>query len=326
MTGDVLLQLGILTLGLVLLWGGAELLVRFSVHAAASLGISPMIIGLTVVSVGTSLPELFVSSTAAFQDESGIAIGNILGSNIANLGLILGIAALIRAMPVRRSWVTREVPFMMIVTLLFAAFALTGLQVDRIEGVVLLVIFAAFLVYLVRHSLREMAEFREVQELAQAAPPRGRMPFYLLMIVLGIAILSVGANQTVTAAVRLAAMLNVTNTVVGLTVIALGTSLPELATTIISAVRREEELAIGNIVGSNIANLALIGGVTALVRPMTMSEAILFPEMAMVVFITLLAWPFMRTDWRLIRGEGLALLAVYLLFIFLSASNATFHF
>ena len=319
MAEHLLIQLALLAVGLYLLWGGAELLVKYSVQVASSFGISPLIIGLTVVSIGTSLPELFVSTVAAIENEIGISIGNILGSNIANLGLILGLGALIYPLPVQKTWLRREVPFMILVTLVFVGCAITGFQIGWAEGVLLLLLFALFVSYILRYSLREMAEFEELQKAHSDAKSQSPRVVHWLLIAVGIAILVGGSKLTVFAAVRLAEKLDVNNTIIGLTLIALGTSLPELATTLVSAAKKEVDLAIGNIIGSNIFNLVLVGGITAFIRPVEVDHTMLFLEIPILVFITLIVWPIMRTDWRIIRGEGFSLLLVYILFITFSA-------
>ena len=318
MAEHLLIQLALLAVGLYLLWGGAELLVKYSVQVASSFGISPLIIGLTVVSIGTSLPELFVSTVAAIENEIGISIGNILGSNIANLGLILGLGALIYPLPVQKTWLRREVPFMILVTLVFVGCAITGFQIGWAEGVLLL-LFALFVGYILRYSLREMAEFEELQKAHSNAKSQSPRVIHWLLIAVGIAILVGGSKLTVFAAVRLAEKLDVNNTIIGLTLIALGTSLPELATTLVSAAKKEVDLAIGNIIRSNIFNLVLVGGITAFIRPVEVDHTMLFLEIPILVFITLIVWPIMRTDWRIIRGEGFSLLLVYILFITFSA-------
>lgn len=207
---------------------------------------------------------------------------------------------------------------MILVTLVFVGCAITGFQIGWAEGVLLLLLFALFVSYILRYSLREMAEFEELQKAHSDAKSQSPRVIHWLLIAVGIAILVGGSKLTVFAAVRLAEKLDVNNTIIGLTLIALGTSLPELATTLVSAAK-EVDLAIGNIIGSNIFNLVLVGGITAFIRPVEVDHTMLFLEIPILVFITLIVWPIMRTDWRIIRGEGFSLLLVYILFITFSA-------
>lgn len=320
-------QFVMLIAGLTMLWGGAELLVRHASLLAQSRGISPLIIGLTVVAVGTSLPELLVSAVAAIEGNIGIALGNIIGSNISNIGLILGIGALMIPLQVKSTWLTREVPFMIAVTLIFIFSAYTGDAIYWFEGLLLLILMSLFVLYIARFTLREMDEFKALQnQSAVEQPPaesRTRSRRHIIMALLGIAILLGGSKLTVTSGIALAGILGVSESIIGLTLIALGTSLPELATTIVSALRKEIDLAVGNVIGSNIFNLALVGGITALIRPISLSaETRMFSlEFPLLIFISLLLWPIMRTHLLIKRNEGAVLIAIYGMFIYFTVSG-----
>lgn len=318
MTFDIVL----LVLGLIMLWGGAEMLVKYASLLARMLGVSPVVLGLTVVSLGTSIPELVVSSIAAIKGDIGISIGNIIGSNIANLGLILGVGALITPLDIKTSWVRREVPFMILVTLVFMLCAYTDLEISAAEGLILLAFLSVFLIYVARFTLKEMEEFKELQEdngHVEKLSPR-TVAKYLLLSLIGIAILIFGSNLAVDSGTHLAEVLGVSDTIIGLTLIAFGTSLPELATTVVSAKRKALDLAVGNVIGSNIFNLALIGGVTPLIRPIPIGEEakLLSIEFPMLIFISLLIWPIMRIRFDIQRYEGILLLVVYCVFLFLT--------
>lgn len=317
-------ELLILAFGLFLLWGGAELLVKYASLLAQSLGISPLIVGLTVVSLGTSFPELLVSSMAAFQAKPGISIGNIIGSNIANIGLILGVGALIFPLEIKASWVKREVPFMIIVTAIFIAMAYGDGMISQIEGVVLICLLILFISYLAKYTLKEMGEFQELLELQEQAGEDVNAPKsadrwrYFGFALVGTVVLLAGSQLTVDSATTLATKLGVSDSLIGLTLVAFGTSLPELATTIVSAMRKEVDLAVGNVIGSNIFNLTLVGGVTSLIRPLPIATggAAISTEFALLASLSLIIWPMMRWRWNIQRMEGAALLFFYLCFIF----------
>ncbi len=314
----------ILFLGLGLLWGGAEILVKYASRLARSLGVRPIIIGLTVISVGTSIPELVVSVVAALEKQVGISIGNIVGSNIANLGLILGVGALILPLQIRTTWVKREVPFMIVVTFVFLGMGYTGEGISRLEGISLLGILFLFLLYVSKYTMKQMTEFKEIarKQANGVSPPTftyTRFKYFILSIV-GIAILISGSKIAVNSGTRLAEILGVSNSIIGLTFIAFGTSLPELATTIVSAIRKEVDLALGNIVGSNIFNLSMIGGVTALIRPIPIAHeaqltSVQFP---LLLFLTLAIWPIMMWRRNVNRLQGAALVTAYVVFILLT--------
>ena len=318
-------EIALLGIGLALLWGGAELLVKYASRLARSFGVSPIIIGLTVISVGTSIPELVVSVVAAAKNQVGISIGNIVGSNIANLGLILGVGAVIFPLTIRTTWVKREVPFMIIVTLSFLGMGYFDHTINRLDGIILLILLSFFLIYAARYTFQEMTEFRKIarEQANGVSPPTityQRVRSFFLAI-LGIAILLLGSDWAVRSATRLSEILGVTNTVIGLTLIAFGTSLPELATTVVSALRKEADLALGNIIGSNIFNLSLIGGITALIRPIPLLEEakLLEIEFPLLLFLTLLVWPLMYYRHNVNRFEGALLLSVYVIFLMLTA-------
>ncbi len=317
----MLIELLLLVSGLALLWLGAEVLVKYASLLARSFGISPLIIGLTVVSIGTSVPELVVSAMATLQGNVGISIGNIVGSNIANIGLILGVGALIFPLQIKKSWVLKEVPLMLLVTAAFTVFAYSGKSITLFEGVILLGFLVLFLVYIARFTLQEMSEFRELAaENGTSQMPWPRKLGYAVLAGVGIAVLIGGSKLAVRSGAALAEYWGVSDTVIGLTLIAIGTSLPELATTIVSAARKAIDLAVGNIIGSNIFNLALIGGFTALIRPIpTGGESPLLDiEIPLLILVSVILWPLMVVRWSIRRAEGLLLLTIYCLFIYLT--------
>ncbi len=304
----MLVDLLLLVAGLVLLTGGASALVRGAAALALRLGLTPLVIGLTVVAFGTSAPELVVSVQAALNDSGGIAVGNIVGSNIANIGLILALAALIRPLAIDRLLLKRDVPLMIVASALAAALLWDG-RLGRAEGTVLVAGLLAYLVWSIRASRKETAA---AAALLDGVPERADGPAWrdALFVVVGLAALVVGADWLVASAVSLATAAGVSNAVIGLTVVAVGTSLPEMATSVVAALRGESEIAAGNVVGSNLFNLLGILGAAALVRPLHAPGLQHMDVLVMGAFAVALV-PLMLTGRKLVRWEGGLLLAGY---------------
>jgi cation:H+ antiporter len=274
-----------LILGLALLVGGGELLVRGAAALTLKADIPPLIIGLTVVSMGTSAPELFASVEAALAGTPGLAVGNVLGSNVANLALILGLTALVCPLKVDRMALRLDIPLMLGISVLFL-FAASDLAISRTEGMVGLALMAAFLANLYWRSQRQGAQDaqdgedvqdgEEVESLKEAGEWAGRSaPFLLGALALGIGGLYLGAECFVDGARRVALQAGVSNRVVGLTIVAFGTSVPELVASGIAALRGQADMAIGNVVGSNLFNLLLVLGTTATITPLPMGPEVL---------------------------------------------------
>lgn len=309
--------------GFVLLVAGAEFLVRGASRIAAKLRIPAAVIGLTVVAFGTSLPELVVSLTASLSGEGNdIAIGNIVGSNIANLGLILGLCGLIAVLDVASSFPRRELPLLLGVSVLFVAFALLGGRIDRIEGALLTAGLLAFIFFSYRAAMAEsryQAEVRETLAAAEAideqiARPSSQPWFDGLAILMGLAGLIVGANWLVDAAEAIARTLGVPELIIGLTLVAIGTSLPEVATSVVAVFRGNGEIAIGNVVGSNFFNILGIAGITALISPLAVPDGMLLDFGAMLLFTGLVWFLVRREPHSISRIEGGILLTGYVLY------------
>ncbi|MEC7740155.1 MAG: calcium/sodium antiporter [Gemmatimonadota bacterium] len=307
-------DLAVLISGIVVLYFGAEWLVRGASRLASSLGVSPIVIGLTVVSLGTSAPELVVCLVAALQGNPGLAIGNVMGSNLANIGLILGLTSLVHPLEVKHRVVWREMPVMLLIT--FAIYPIAFDRVlSRMDGFVLLLVLLAYLVWVFRsghpdeikssHGPRDsMATSEEAASLLNLKD--------IGHVALGSAFLVLGGYCIVKGAVEVASALGISEVIIGLTVVAIGTSLPELATSLVAAMRQEVDIAVGNIIGSNIFNLTAIFGTTAIVRPIMIPETVLSRELAGVVFMSLLLLPILRNGWQIKRWEGALLLTAYI--------------
>lgn len=319
----------LLLAGLALLAGGAEALVRGASRLASSLGVSPLVIGLTVVGCGTSMPEVVVSAIASFNGEPAIALGNVVGSNIANSGLILAIAALILPMRCDMQLLRRDAPIMILVTMLVLALSWTG-RIARLEGLLMLAGLAAFLWLTLRWARLEPP--RIAAEFAAFEHDRGWLPedteasrsrlqrqriLHCLWIALGIALLVGGGHLLVESATALARRFGISDAVIGATLVAVGTSLPELATSVVAALRREADISVGNIIGSNIFNLLGVLGLAAAIGPIPVPAVVRdFDLLWMAAFAAATALV-LRTGHKITRLEGAALLAAYVAFVFL---------
>ncbi|MEX0836887.1 MAG: calcium/sodium antiporter, partial [Gemmatimonadota bacterium] len=306
------IDVAVLVVGIGVLYFGAEWLVRGAAHMAASLGISPIVVGLTVVSLGTSAPELVVCVVAALEGRPALATGNVLGSNLANMGLILGVTAMITPLNVQRRVVTREMPIMLLITL--ALFPLlSDMMLSRVDGLILLAALAAYLFSAFRTVGEKAPELLgEVQGLiedADAPPPLRLKDFGL--VVAGCLGLVIGGYAIVEGAVGVGTALGISEVVIGLTVVAIGTSLPELATSVVAAIRQEADIAVGNVIGSNIFNLAGILGVTSLVAPIPIERTVMTHELVAVTIMSVALFPLVRSSWRIRRWEGAILLVGY---------------
>lgn len=314
----------LLAAGLALLVVGGELLVRGSVRTAECFGVSPLLIGLTLVGFGTSTPELVTSVQAALIGSPGIAVGNIVGSNIANILLILGTAALIMPIAVESRALKRDGGVVLAVTLLFAAVAVT-VGLVRGVGIAFVAILVAYLVYAYRQERKQpnghTAAFERAEAVGAVLPalqpgsrPRGAVLAVigpLAVAIVGLAVVVLGGRVLVGSAVDLARLVGISEEVIGLTIVAVGTSAPELVTSLVAAARRQSDVAIGNVLGSNVYNLMGIGGLTALIAPTPVPEQIARADMPFLLGITVLMVWFAWTSKRLSRVEGAVFLAFY---------------
>ncbi len=317
------LTLGTFTAGLLLLIGGGELLVRGASRLAARLGVPSLLIGLTVVAYGTSAPELAVSLQAARAGSVDIALGNVVGSSIFNVLFILGISALITPLVVARQLVWLDVPIMIGVAALLLVFALDG-RISRLEGLLLavgLVAYTAFLLYESRQAPPPAANGK------QEGVRRGPLPVLIGMIVGGLALLVLGARWLLAAAVAIAAAVGLSEAVIGLTIVAVGTSLPEIVTSIVAALRGERDIAVGNVVGSNITNVLGIAGLTALLTPggLDVAPALLRFDLPVLLAVVGACLPVVVSGHRIDRWEGALFFAYYVAYTFYLILDATGH-
>lgn len=314
--------------GFALLLVGGESVVRGSVALAQRLGVSPLIVGLTIVGFGTSLPEMVVSVNAALVGSPGLAVGNVVGSNIANILLILGVAAVIAPIAVHPSAVKRDLLGMTVVTLIYVTLGMMG-QIVFWHGVAMLAALFAYIGFTVWHDNKSNDAVADLHR--EEAEEMGVIPLRTVsiggIIVVGLFAVVVGAEWLVTGATTLAKEFDVPEEVIGLTVVAIGTSLPELATSIVAAYRGHSDVCVGNVLGSNLFNLFGITGVTALFAPLPFSDKIVSFDLWVLLAATAIIIPFMLSGRRISRLEGSVLLILYVGFVasqFLGMSGMPF--
>lgn len=300
--------------GFILLVWGADRLVAGASALARNLGVSPLVIGLTIVAFGTSAPELVVSGVAAYRGNPGLAVGNAIGSNIANIGLILGLTAIVYPLRVESETLKREYPMLMLI--MVGAFIMAAdLVFNRTEGWLLLTGLAALVIWMVRYGLRRGTDDPLAEEFEAEIPRDTPTGYAVLWLTVGLVVLPLSSSFLVDGAVYIARSLHVSEAVIGLTIIALGTSLPELAAALTSALRQEDDLAIGNVIGSNMFNVLGVLGIAAVVEPVAVDPLILKQDFPVMFVFTILLF-FMaygiKGPGRINRRSGLLLLSMFI--------------
>jgi cation:H+ antiporter len=304
-------------IGFAMLYFGAEWLVKGSSSFARSLGIKPIVIGLTVVAFGTSAPELVVSVISSIKGKSMIAVGNIVGSNICNIALILGASALFRPITCHYSVIRRDIPIMLAISLFLLVLSVDS-NLGRLEGITMFTGIILYTIYNYRIAMKETRRGEvtveaHIEKVEKMVLPRSRQ---IILIAAGIACVVAGAQIAVNSAVKIMIMLEVSEKFIGLTIVALGTSLPELATSVVAAVRRELDISIGNLVGSNVMNILSVLGIAALIRPIPIPggffESGLFIDYLVMIFTSFLSWVALKTANKITRKEGIMLISCYI--------------
>jgi len=315
----------ILVVGLILLCVGGDWLAKGAASLALALKVNPVVVGLTVVSIATSMPEMITAFVAAAGGNSGLAVGNIVGSNLGNAGLILGVAALIYPITIQSRLIRQEVPLLLIVTIMFTLMSMGGYltvgKIGRVEGLLLLVGTAAYLYFVTTQGKKSNVSKEELSD--ELSDPITSISKCVVFVLIGGVFLALGAELLVGSAVEIATRLNVSQVLIGLTVVAIGTSLPELAASVAAALRRQSDIIAGNIVGSNIFNMLLIGGSVATFFPLEVEKRLFVVEFPSMVLLTLLLWFSFHTEKKVTRREGLFLVLLYLLIIGLSFASQT---
>lgn len=301
---NILIAIILLVLGFVMLTKGADWFVDGSSALAARLGIPQLVIGLTIVAMGTSAPEAAVSITSALKGNEGITVGNVVGSNIMNILLILGIASVIVPLAVQKSTRMIEIPYMIAITILFGVLGYTGEKITRIEGGILWIAFLIYLGYLLWMAKKGKEE-NEPDEKQKS------LPVQLLMILVGLVCIVLGSDFVVDGATEIAKVIGISERIIGLTIVAFGTSLPELVTSVTAARRGNADIAIGNIVGSNVFNILFVAGTSALITPVVFESKFLFDTIVATAVAILLLVCVCNKEGKLKRSGGIIMLAAY---------------
>ena len=302
---QLLLQTVLLAVGFVMLIKGADWFVDGAASLAAKFGIPQLVIGLTIVAMGTSAPEAAVSISAALQDNAGITIGNVVGSNILNVLVILGLASVIIPIAVKKSTIRYEIPFTIFVTVVLAVLGLWDNKISRLEGIILWVLFIVYLAYLFVMTKKGDADAEENESKLD------KVWKMVIFILIGGGLIVFGSDVTVDAATKIAGYFGMTDRLIGLTIVALGTSLPELITSVTAAKKGNADIAIGNIVGSNIFNILFVVGTTALITPVVYAQNFIVDSIVAVVAMVLLWLLVINKDKKLKRWGGVILLIGY---------------
>ena len=304
--------LGIL-FGIILLSHGGDVLTKSSVDLSLKFSVPKIIIGMTVVSFATSAPELIVSLNATLNGFSNFAIGNVIGSNIANIGLVLGIITIIYPITLQQRFYTSDFPILMLSTFLFYLLLITGNKISRGEGIVLLVLISLILIYLFLYQKKSISEFSEVGDTSKISIPKSI--FYVLFSGL---LLWLGSETLIKSAISVANKYEISERVISVTMVAIGTSIPELAASVVASIKKQNDLSIGNLIGSNIFNLLVVIGITSTVLPIEQIDSkIIFNDMLWVILFSAIILPLAYLKRRniLTRKKGIILLTLYLIFI-----------
>lgn len=295
--------------GFILLYYGAEFLVRGSSSVAVSFGVKKIVVGLTIVALGTSMPEFVVSLFAAMERVDGISVGNIVGSNLANILLVLGLASVIRPIDVKRRVFILELPVLLLITSMFVLFCLDG-ELKGFEGAIMFVTFVAYMTFIIANR-----KVRENADIELVPMEKGNLAKNIFLTALGLVGLVVGGQLTIRGAIGLARAFGISEVIIGLTVVAIGTSLPELFTSIVAVIKKEDEISIGNIIGSNLFNTAFVLGIVPMIHSLNIDHSVIRFENPLMLVVTVLFAVFLFIGRGLSRLEGIMLLLIYTFFI-----------
>lgn len=310
----MLLSVFLIIIGFIFLIASADLLVDGSSGIAKKFHIPEIIIGLTIVSIGTSMPELFVSITSALEGHSDMSLGNIIGSNLSNLLLILGLSAIIKPVVFQKETRLYEIPMCLFFTITLMIFCNTNDGISRIEGIVLLLLFCVFLGYTIFMGIKESKTNLEKDDAKEEK--NNNIVKNIILVILGVIGLKVGGDLTVDNAVNVANYFNISEKIISLTILAVGTSLPELVTSVTAAIKGNSDIAIGNIIGSNIFNILLILGVASIIKPITYNVTYNFDISILIVATVILAlFPFIPPKDKMSRANGIIYFLMYIAYL-----------
>ena len=307
----MLIQVIILILGLALLFIGSTLLVEGAASTAIMFAVRPVIIGLTIVSFATSAPELLVSLVAAVKGSGGISIGNILGSNVINIALVLGISSVIRPVVIKKQIIKTEIPYMFFISFIFWLLCLDS-NIGRLDGIVLISLLIIFLIYSITTAKDKS------NPIVLAKPSNINILKNFFYIVIGIVMLSFGANFVVQEAIIMAEKIGLSQTFIGISIVALGTSLPELATSAVAAAKGESDISVGNVVGSNLFNICLVMGIVGLFNPMTIDKTLHYFQFPFMMFICIVLWLIAYFNQGISKKTGYFFITLFIIYILIS--------
>ena len=308
----------ILIIGFFFLIKGADIFVEGAASIARKFNVPAMVIGLTIVAMGTSAPEAAVSITSSLAGQNDMSVANVIGSNFFNILMVLGVSAVIAKLPVQKETIKKETPFLIIVSSMLLVFGL-DLKMNRMEGLILLFVYVYFLISTVKRSKNSVTENYDCSnEVAITTDTEISeeisMPKTILICIVGIAGIVIGGDMVVNSATSIAKSFGMSANLVGLTIVAVGTSLPEFVTSIVAIKKGETEIAIGNVIGSNLFNILLVLGLAVFINPITISMLALI-DIAFMVAITILLYLFMKKDYSLVKKQGFILIAIYLAYM-----------
>ncbi len=312
----------LLAVGFTLLVKGADFFVEGSSSVAKKLAVPSIIIGLTIVAMGTSLPETAVSVTASLVNNNELAISNVVGSNIFNLMFVIGVCSILATIYVQKETVTRDIPLSIICALLLLVLGIlaigdaSGMTIGRLDGIIFIIVFAGYIGMMIKSALKARAEGREaeandeidVEELKVMSYPKS-----ILYIIGGAAAIAIGGDLTVDTASRIAIDLGMSQTLVGLTIVSIGTSLPELVTSVVAARKNEIDMAVGNAVGSNVFNILMVLGIASAINPLSLIRENIIDILILIAF-SAVVWIFAATKKKISRKEGIAMVAMYFIY------------
>ncbi|MBQ2352905.1 MAG: calcium/sodium antiporter [Methanobrevibacter sp.] len=304
---SILLQVVLLLVGFVFLIKGSDFFVDGASSVASLLKIPTIIVGLTIVAFGTSAPEAAVSITSSWTGSNAMAVGNVIGSNLFNMLMVIGIAALLSNLLMEKSVLEKDLPFLVGITILWAVFIVIGWNISQIEGIILLVILLAYIIYLVR-SARKSKDADVVEK------PKLSLPKSIIFILVGIAGIVLGGDLVVNSASDIAIALGMSEALVGLTIVAIGTSLPELVTSITALKKGENQLVIGNVIGSNIFNILFVLGASSAISAIPLDSSMLI-DVLFMIFVTILCFIFGKTQDKYDKKEGVVLIALFIVYM-----------
>ena len=304
--------LGIL-FGIILLSHGGDILTKSSVDLSLKFSVPKIIIGMTVVSFATSAPELIVSLNATLNGLSNFAIGNVIGSNIANIGLVLGIITIIYPITLQQRFYTSDFPILMLSTFLFYLLLITGSKISRVEGIILLVLISLIIIYLFLYQKKSISEFSDLGDISKISISKS-----IIYVLFSGLLLWLGSETLIKSAISIANRYEISERVISVTMVAIGTSIPELAASVVASVKKQNDLSIGNLIGSNIFNLLVVIGITSTVLPIEQIDSkIIFNDMLWVILFSAIILPlaYLKRKNILTRKKGIILLTLYLIFI-----------